>query len=54
MKSTIVIYDYLCELDRTEVTYANEKELKAAIHSIMPKLSRYIPNRQAISSSPRR
>lgn len=34
MKSVIVIYDSLCELDRTEVAYTDETNLKAIIRSL--------------------
>lgn len=35
MKSILVIYDDLCELDRTEVAYKDEKELKTVIRSLV-------------------
>lgn len=35
MKAIIVIYDDLCELDRTEVTYTDEKQLKVIIRSLI-------------------
>lgn len=34
MKSILVIYDDLCELDRTEITYTDEDQLKVIIRSL--------------------
>ena len=35
MKSILVIYDNLCELDRTEVAYTDEAQLKTIIRSLI-------------------
>lgn len=35
MKAILVIYDDLCELDRTEATYTDENQLKVIIRSLM-------------------